>query len=414
MKSPILILLSIILSFTLLYGCNNSKEDYLSYDAKINNTPSYYKNSCKERNNYKISNNSVSPANPKMKINKDGNISLYKYAPYFNVLDKMYIDYYSSYDSMSKYIIKKYDKAQRKASDNPDFIISDYKDGVSIDIYNGKEKNLKIPSKLDGKKVIKIGNHIVDDEELFCGVVSPFDKIISITIPSTVKYISYEALNDRWNVGDSYKHFLEKIYVDKNNPYYTSIDGILYNKDKTCLLQIPMNYKKTTVSIPKGTKAVYCLNADTTKKIIIPSTVLSFGEPIDKNGNYDVNCDLPDPYETPLNSEYFNHNIKEFKVSKNNKYYASSDGVLYNIFKSLLLAYPKIKNNKSFTVPESVRIICNTVDFSENDFLQTIIFGKNIDRIDGEIGEFQTINGYKNTVAYKDAKEYGCKFVERK
>lgn len=414
MKRLLVLCLLILTSILMLVSCNGNSLDYKTQKQAFKST-SYYRNKSviKERNNYKVSINSVSQANAEYKTNKDGNVKLYKYAPYFNILDEMYIDYNTSNSGLEKYIEKKYDKKQRKASDNPNFYISDYKDGVEISIYRGDAVNLKIPDKLDGKKVIKIGTHIVNDEELFCGCASPFNssKLKSITIPSTVKYISYEALNDRWNEGNGYKHFLGKIYVDKNNPYYTSVDGILYNKDKTCLLQIPMNYGKSTVKIPEGIKAVYCINADTTKKIIIPSTVESFGENIDKNGDYAQNSETPYPYSTPITSEYFNHKIKEFKVSENNKFYSSEDGVLYNKPKTILLAYPKAKDNKEFSVPESVKVIGETVDFSENGKLQTVVFGKNIVQIYGTVGEQQTIKGYKGTVAEKEAKKTGNKFV---
>lgn len=394
-----------------LVSCNK-----VNNENNDNEALSYYKNSTviKERNNYKMSINSITRVNPNMKIDKEGNIKLYKYAPYFNVLDEMYIDYYTANSNEENSIAKEYDKKQRKAADNPDFYISDYQDGVSVNIYCGDAVDLKIPSELDGKKVIKIGNHIVNDEELFCGCASPFasSKLKSISIPSTVKYIAYEALNDRFNEGDEYKHFLEKIYVDENNPYYTSTDGILYNKDKTCLLQIPMNYRNKTVKIPEGTKAVYCINADTTGKVFIPSTVESFGEAIDKNGEYDFKTDAPYPYSGTFDSEYFNNRLKEFKVSKNNKFYSSVEGVLYNKFQNLLLVYPKMKEEKTFVVPESVRIIGETVDFSECEKLKTVVFGENIEKINGWLGEEKTIKGYKGTAAEKYAKENGFKFVE--
>lgn len=402
-----------IISILVLSSCN--KEEYYNTKSQSIKCSPYYKNDSviKERNEFKVSINSVSQFNAKMKINKDGNIKLYKYAPYFNIIDDMYIDYYTANSYLEEYIEKKYDKKQRKASDNPDFYISDYKDGVSINIYQGDDVNLKIPDKLDGKKVIKIGCHIVNDEELFCGCASPFasPKLKSITIPSTVKYISYEALNDRWNEGDSYKHFLEKIYVDANNPYYTSKDGILFNKDKTCLLQIPMNYRKTTVKIPKGTKAVYCINADTTKKIIISSTVESFGEKIDKKGDYAQNSETPFPYSTPFTSECFNYKIKEFKVSEKNKFYSSANEVLYNKPKTMLLAYPKTKDSIDFIVPDSVNVIGETVDFSENEILKTIVLRKNIKKINGWVGKGKTINGYKGTAAEKYAKKNKFKFI---
>ena len=62
----------------------------------------------------------------------------------------------------------------------------------------------------------------------------------SITLPSTVKTVTATAFKGCKD--------LENIYVDSNNPYFTSIDGVLYSKDLTRLVCVPA--KKTSVTIP--------------------------------------------------------------------------------------------------------------------------------------------------------------------
>ena len=42
---------------------------------------------------------------------------------------------------------------------------------------------------------------------------------------------------------------LQSIEVHANNPYYTSVDGILYNKELTTLISCPTN--RTSLSLPK-------------------------------------------------------------------------------------------------------------------------------------------------------------------
>lgn len=50
-------------------------------------------------------------------------------------------------------------------------------------------------------------------------------------------------------------------------------------------------------------------------------------------------------------------NLNEINVNDNNKYYSSSNGDLYNKDKTMLYSYAIGKNNRSFTVPESVTTI---------------------------------------------------------
>lgn len=49
---------------------------------------------------------------------------------------------------------------------------------------------------------------------------------------------------------------LEKIVVEPGNPYFTSVDGVLYNKDLTILICYPQGKTDTEFSVPEGVKAV--------------------------------------------------------------------------------------------------------------------------------------------------------------
>lgn len=71
------------------------------------------------------------------------------------------------------------------------------------------------------------------------------DRLTSIVIPA--KLTSLQNLK-------SLKQ-LQSIEVDANNPNFTSIDGILYNKDKTTLLGCPRG-RSGKIRIPEGTTAI--------------------------------------------------------------------------------------------------------------------------------------------------------------
>ena len=47
-------------------------------------------------------------------------------------------------------------------------------------------------------------------------------------------------------------HRLREIIVDESNPYFSSEDGVLFNKDKTVLLKYPEDKKDKTYTVPDG------------------------------------------------------------------------------------------------------------------------------------------------------------------
>ncbi len=69
--------------------------------------------------------------------------------------------------------------------------------------------------------------------------------------------------------------------VDKNNPNYKSVGGVLFNKKGDILIQYPIGKSDLTYSIPKGTKSIgksaFC-NCGILKSINFPTSLVSIGE----------------------------------------------------------------------------------------------------------------------------------------
>lgn len=94
--------------------------------------------------------------------------------------------------------------------------------------------------------------------------------LTSITIPSSVTAI-----------GDgAFTLFSGMIAVDSNNHHYSSIDGVLFNKDQTALLQCPIskvgNYVIPVSVTSIGTSAFFACNSLTS--VTIPASVGSIGK----------------------------------------------------------------------------------------------------------------------------------------
>lgn len=78
-----------------------------------------------------------------------------------------------------------------------------------------------------------------------------------------------------WNPFDR-MHNLEEIKVDPDNPYYVSIDGILYTKDMKTLFHFPARKNITEYVIPYGIEIIShcCFNClYYVKHIVFPETV---------------------------------------------------------------------------------------------------------------------------------------------
>lgn len=89
--------------------------------------------------------------------------------------------------------------------------------GIKLFGYNEENHNVVIPETIDGKPV----------EELYFALVSSDAK--SVFIPKTVKEIIM------WG----YPISLETINVDENNEWFSSRNGVLYNKDGSILVRFP-------------------------------------------------------------------------------------------------------------------------------------------------------------------------------
>ncbi len=96
------------------------------------------------------------------------------------------------------------------------------------------------------------------------------NSLIEITIPETVEYIGE-------NVFALCKN-LENVYVDENNSNYISVDGVLFDKDKTQILCYPTNSKITEYTVPDTIKNIpyytfyECANIES---IVLPESVES-------------------------------------------------------------------------------------------------------------------------------------------
>ncbi len=181
----------------------------------------------------------------------------------------------------------------------------------------------------------------------------------SVTIPANVRKIGVGAFE---NCGQ-----LKAINVVPANQHYSSINGVLYNKDKTTLILYPLGKGGSTYTIPNTVKKIaasafeYCVFTS----VIIPDNVESIG-------NYAFRAFVPNTSseECELTSIYIGSGLQKLgkfvfsscgltsiQVSPNNPYFCTIDGVLFSKDKTRLILYPSGRDKCSYTVPSSVTTI---------------------------------------------------------
>lgn len=200
--------------------------------------------------------------------------------------------------------------------------------------------SINIPSTIDGKSVTSIGNNAFYSCKNLVNVTIP-DSITSIgnnafeycaslksvLIPGSVKSIGNAAFNRCES--------LMNIEVIKNNSNYFSQDGVLFDKNKTKLIQYPIGNKRIAYDIPNGVKSFGDCAFDscsTLKNITIPDSVTSIGWGVFSGSESLTNID----------------------VSENNLNYSSYEGVLFNKNKTELIKYPIGNERTSYNIPAGV------------------------------------------------------------
>ena len=112
--------------------------------------------------------------------------------------------------------------------------------GESVSIIDYREQaigKVVIPATIDGKPVTSIGNLTF----AYCIGVT------SVAIPNSVTRISHSGFNECTA--------LTAITVDQSHPTYSSVDGILFNKDQSTLIQYPGG-KAGSYTIPKSVTSI--------------------------------------------------------------------------------------------------------------------------------------------------------------
>ena len=291
-----------------------------------------------------------------------------------------------------------------------DFQYSVLDDGtVEITKYIGSAEKVDIPEKIDGKSVTSIGDYAFDDCESFKSITIPdsvtsigdsaFEDCInlkSITIPGSVTSIGEWAFNRCANItsvtipnsvtsiGNNAFigcESLTEIKVAAKNVNYASVNGVLFNKDKSKLVFYPGGKIDKNYSIPESVTDIgrcafdHCISLTSVtipnsvtsigdgafegctslKSIVISDSVTSIGGSA-FSGCISLKSIIIPKSVTVIGYEAFGGclNLRSIDVVEDNSIFASENGVLFDKNKTRLIYYPSGKTDESYEIPNGV------------------------------------------------------------
>lgn len=240
---------------------------------------------------------------------------------------------------------------------------------ICISRYIGEEENITIPAKINGLTVTTIGKGAFVQTGMG-----------SLNIPASITDIKPNAFK---------LSGFNKIEVDKNNSNYTSINGVLFSKDKTVLFAYPKENSATSYIIPDGVKIIEStafMGASNLNNIVIPDGVTTIKENAFYLWSNLKNVSIPtsvksigrDAFDfsvcSKVNNGYYISNYLIGADNEINGNFTIKDGTRL-VADSALRG---IENLESITIPASVEIIgdCALLNFSIDGKLKSITVSK--------------------------------------
>lgn len=209
--------------------------------------------------------------------------------------------------------------------------------------------------------------------------------------PCAFRNISVEEFNIPENVESIAATFisssnLSRINVDSNNKYFTSVDGILFDKDSTRLIKYPENRDGNSYEVPNTVKTIDAnafLSCKNLKTITIADSVEEIGDSA-FYGSELKTINLGGGITNISNKPFYEAwNLTSINVITENDKYESENGILFNKGKTILIKCPPVTmNGETYEIPNTVAEIGAQAFFTSH--IKNVIIPSSVKKIGNE------------------------------
>ena len=202
-------------------------------------------------------------------------------------------------------------------------------------------------------------------------------KVTALTIPANVRVIDHSALSGLSNVSE--------FSVAAENQFFSAQDGVIYNKNKTVLVQYPGGNSRTSYAVPASVTEI----ASGAFRGIgnLATVTLQEGVQIIRDlafyaSSAITGINIPASVVT-IEASAFGvlAKLTGITVAAGNPNYSAQDGVLFDKAKKTLIVYPIGNARTSYTVPASVTKIVQAAFYSTK--LTSVTLPDGLLQIDG-------------------------------
>lgn len=208
----------------------------------------------------------------------------------------------------------------------------------------------------------------------------------SLHIPKTVV-----ALNLDGGYSSSYDSSLQSITVDEDNPVFSSVDGVLFNKDKTEIIKYPPQKVLDEYVIPSTVTTIgsMCFAGNQLQSVVIPDSVKEIGWFFLWECHAITKINIPSSVESIGGNFILGSTVSEITVDSANTNYCAIDKVLFSADKKTLIVFPPKNEIEKYIIPDGTEII--TSDAFYGSGIKEIVIPESVIQMSGALSNCRNL-----------------------